>query len=64
VIEAETTATRYRLRAVRDRWIPRLSQALAEVEFALEELERADVARLRMSRREPTRRDREARHVG
>ena len=64
VIEAETTATRYRLRAVRDRWIPRLSQALAEVEFALEELERADAARLRMSRREPTRRDQEARHVG
>ncbi len=49
VIEAETTATRYRLRAVRDRWIPRLSQALAEVEFALEELERADTARLRRS---------------
>lgn len=49
VVEAETTATRYRLRAVRDRWIPRLSQALVEVEFALEELERADTARLRRS---------------
>jgi V/A-type H+-transporting ATPase subunit D len=47
VVEAEATATRYRLRAVRDRWIPRLSQALVEVEFALEELERADTARLR-----------------
>jgi V/A-type H+-transporting ATPase subunit D len=57
VIEAETSATRYRLRAVRDRWIPRLSRALAEVEFALEEQERADAARLRMSRREPTHRD-------
>jgi hypothetical protein len=31
VVEAETLATRYRLRAVRDRWIPRLEQAVAEV---------------------------------
>ena len=53
VVEAETNATRYRLRAVRDRWIPRLSQALADVEFSLEELERADTARLRRSRRGP-----------
>ena len=49
VLEAETVATRYRLRAVRDRWIPRLEQALAEVTFALEELERADAARLRLA---------------
>ena len=49
VLEAETTATRNRLRAVRDRWIPRLEQALAEVTFALEELERADAARLRLA---------------
>ena len=49
VLEAETIATRYRLRAVRDRWIPRLEQALAEVTFALEELERADAARLRLA---------------
>ena len=57
VLEAETTATRYRLRAVRDRWIPRLEQALAEVTFALEELERADAARLRLAttaRRRPS----------
>jgi V/A-type H+/Na+-transporting ATPase subunit D len=53
VVEAETTTTRYRLRAVRDRWIPRLSEALAEVEFSLEELERADTARLRRLRRGP-----------
>ena len=53
VVESETTATRYRLRAVRDRWIPRLSEALAAVEFSLEELERADTARLRRSRRGP-----------
>jgi V/A-type H+/Na+-transporting ATPase subunit D len=49
VLEAETVATRYRLRAVRDRWIPRLEQALAEVTFAIEELERADAARLRLA---------------
>ena len=55
VIEAEATATRYRLRAVRDRWIPALSQALVQVQFALEEMERDDAARLRIVRREPTR---------
>ena len=49
VLEAETVVTRYRLRAVRDRWIPRLEQALAEVTFAIEELERADAARLRLA---------------
>ncbi|MGO8958262.1 MAG: V-type ATP synthase subunit D [Streptosporangiaceae bacterium] len=46
VIDAETAVTRYRLRAVRDRWIPRLEQARTDVIFALEELERADNARL------------------
>jgi len=55
-IEAETRATRYRLRAVRDRWIPGLSQALAQVEFALEEMERDDAARLRIVRPGATRR--------
>ena len=49
VLEAETVATRYRLRAVRDRWIPRLEQALAGARFAIEELERADAARLRLA---------------
>jgi V/A-type H+/Na+-transporting ATPase subunit D len=47
LIEAEVTVTRYRLRAIRDRWIPRLEQARAEIMFALDELERADQARLR-----------------
>lgn len=46
-VEREANTTRYRLRAVRDRWIPRLRDALAQVEFSLEELERADAARLR-----------------
>lgn len=53
VIGAETAATRYRLRAVRDRWIPRLQEALAQVEFSLEEQERADGARLRQALRQP-----------
>lgn len=47
VIEAEATATRYRLRAIRDRLIPALVQARAEVVQAIDELERADAARLR-----------------
>ncbi len=50
IIEAEARTTRYRLRAIRDRWIPRLEQALAEVTFALEEQELADAARLRLAR--------------
>ena len=63
-VEAETLATRYRLRAVSDRWIPCLEQALDEVTFALEEQELADSAWLRLatfappsagSRRRPTR---------
>ena len=49
VIEAEALATRYRLRAIEDRWIPRLEQALAEVTLALEEQELADAARLRLA---------------
>jgi V/A-type H+/Na+-transporting ATPase subunit D len=51
MVDDEVRATRYRLRAVRDRWIPRLEQALAEVSFAIEELERADAARLRLAAR-------------
>lgn len=50
VIQAEALTTRYRLRAVRDRWIPRLEQALAEVTLAIEEQERSDAARLRLAR--------------
>jgi V/A-type H+-transporting ATPase subunit D len=48
-LDNEVRATRYRLRAVQDRWIPRLEQALAEVTFTIEELERADAARLRLA---------------
>ncbi len=46
-VEAETATTRYRLRALQHRWLPRLQQALAALEFSLEEQERADAARLR-----------------
>jgi V/A-type H+-transporting ATPase subunit D len=49
LVEAETLATQYRLRAIRDRWIPRLQQALAEVTLAIEEQEIADAARLRLA---------------
>jgi V/A-type H+/Na+-transporting ATPase subunit D len=49
VMEAEVLATRYRLRAVRDRWIPRLEQALTETTLAIEEQELADAARLRLA---------------
>jgi V/A-type H+-transporting ATPase subunit D len=48
LIEAETLATRYRVRAIKDRWMPRLEQALAEVTLAIEEQEIADAARLRL----------------
>jgi V/A-type H+-transporting ATPase subunit D len=51
VVDAEVRATRYRLRAVQDRWIPGLEQALADVTFALEEQERSDAARLRLASR-------------
>jgi V/A-type H+/Na+-transporting ATPase subunit D len=51
VVDAEVRATRYRLRAVQDRWIPALEQALADVTFALEEQERSDAARLRLASR-------------
>jgi V/A-type H+/Na+-transporting ATPase subunit D len=51
IMEAETTATRQRLRAVRDRWIPLLEQARDELVLALDEQERADGARLRLAAR-------------
>jgi vacuolar-type H+-ATPase subunit D/Vma8 len=39
-------ATRQRLRAIRERRVPALRQALVEVELELEELEHADAVRL------------------
>jgi V/A-type H+/Na+-transporting ATPase subunit D len=49
IMEAEAAGTRLRLRAVRDRWIPLLERARAEVTLAIDEQERADGARLRLA---------------
>jgi V/A-type H+-transporting ATPase subunit D len=46
-IDAEVATTRRRLRAVRSRWIPRLTASLHDTEIALEEMEHADGIRLR-----------------
>jgi V/A-type H+/Na+-transporting ATPase subunit D len=46
-LDAEVAATRHRLRAVEDRWIPRLRTALRRSELDLEELEHAEGIRLR-----------------
>ncbi len=57
IMEAEAAATRLRLRAVRDRWIPLLERARAELALAIDEQERADGARLRLAAKQsgPTR---------
>ncbi len=46
-LRREMASTRRTLRAVEQRWIPRLSSALAEVRLELEELERAEGVRHR-----------------
>jgi V/A-type H+/Na+-transporting ATPase subunit D len=46
-VDAEVTATRRRLRAIADRWVPRLETALRELSSQLEETERAETVRLR-----------------
>jgi V/A-type H+-transporting ATPase subunit D len=58
LLAAEESATRRRLRAINERWIPMLTGALAEAEQALEQQEREDDIRLRWAhagRGEPTR---------
>lgn len=47
VVDAEITTTRQRQRALRKHWIPRLRQALIDVELALEEQDRAEAVRRR-----------------
>jgi V/A-type H+-transporting ATPase subunit D len=47
VVDAEVATTRQRQRALRKHWIPRLGQALAELELALEEQDRAEAVRRR-----------------
>jgi len=46
-VDAEVAATRRRLQAVEDRWIPRLDEALAAVRLGLDEAERSEGVRLR-----------------
>lgn len=47
VVLREERSTRRRLRAIENRWVPRLEEAAAQVEFLLEERERAEAVRLR-----------------
>lgn len=50
LIRAEEAATRRRLRAVEDRWLPLLAETLRTTELGLEEQEHADGVRLRWAR--------------
>ena len=56
-VEAELTATRQRLRAVTERWTPRLQDALAATVLGLEETERAEGVSLRWALRTARRGD-------
>jgi V/A-type H+/Na+-transporting ATPase subunit D len=47
VVDTEVVETRRRLRALSDRWIPRLEAALAQLTRQLDENERADAVRMR-----------------
>jgi len=57
VVRAEVAATRFRKRAIEDRWVPRLSQAAADLDLALSETESAEavVRRLAASPRSTSR---------
>ncbi len=55
VVDAEITATRIRLRAVQDRWIPRLEEASDDLAMRLAEAEAAEAVRLRLARPEARR---------
>jgi V/A-type H+-transporting ATPase subunit D len=50
-VDGEIEATFRRLRAIADRWIPRLEEALGELTQRLEEVERDETARLRWATR-------------
>lgn len=45
-VAREIAVTRQRIRALRDRWIPRLITAIEHIDLALDEAERSDTARL------------------
>ncbi|XVQ90013.1 V-type ATP synthase subunit D [Microbispora siamensis] len=55
IVSAEEEATSRRIRALRDHILPRIEAALTEVELSLDEMERADGARVRraIASREP-----------
>ncbi|HEX5189169.1 MAG TPA: V-type ATP synthase subunit D [Streptosporangiaceae bacterium] len=53
LIDAEVAATRIRLRAIRDRLIPRLEEARAKLVLAIDEQERGDAIRLRLAAARP-----------
>jgi V/A-type H+/Na+-transporting ATPase subunit D len=46
-VAVEIAATRQRIRALQDLWVPRLKAAIKDIDLALDEMERADAARLR-----------------
>jgi V/A-type H+/Na+-transporting ATPase subunit D len=48
-LDEEVAATRFRLRAVQDRWVPRLERATSALDLALAEAEGADAVRLRLA---------------
>lgn len=58
-IDAELATTGQRLRGVRDRLIPRLEDALADLEVRLDESEREEIVRTRWAHRRATGADRE-----
>jgi V/A-type H+/Na+-transporting ATPase subunit D len=47
IVDAEVVEARRRLRALTDRWVPRLETALTELTRQLEETERAETVRMR-----------------
>ena len=49
VLDDEVAATRFRLRAVQDRWVPRLERAATTLDLALAEAEGAEAVRLRLA---------------
>lgn len=53
-VAEEIAATRQRIRALQNRWIPRLAAAIKDIDLALDEMERSDAARLLRARQART----------
>ncbi|UZG55242.1 V-type ATP synthase subunit D [Rhodococcus opacus] len=64
ILQVQETATRRRLRAIEDRWIPRLQEALAAVQFELDEEEHTDGVRLRWAANNPAGAERDSHSEG